>query len=282
MTSIVSTSYASGTVLNALATGIGCAFAIDLKTRVKLKVDEDLRSSFVVGGDKNSNLIATRILSTFGIKAEIRIKSEIPVGVGLGSSSAFLNGLIVSAMKAIGEELNAFRILRANARFALEFGMSFTGAFDDASASLLGGLVVSDNYRMKLYKREILNDYYAAILIPFDLERMKVNFKEIRKRSLEIVHLLKFLFSNRYDKVMIENTKFYANVLGYPLEIVKKPWKEGICCGLSGNGPSFVGFGKKDEMKVLANYWNDFGKVKVRKIQNKSPERIEIPDYLFL
>ena len=43
--------------------------------------------------------------------------------------------------------------------------------------------------------------------------------------------LLKFLFSNRYDKVMIENTKFYANVLGYPLEIVKKEaekWKKNM------------------------------------------------------
>jgi len=171
--------YAAGTVLNALPTGIGSAFGIEMMTAVKLKPSEEIR--VIVNGTERKSIVAQRILLSMGIMAEVFVESEIPSGSGLGSSSAFVNALICAVKKMRGEELNAFDILRSNARFSIEAGISYTGAFDDASASLLGKFVVSDNRKMRLIR---IDDFegYSAVLIP-EFGRAEVDWKRLRENA---------------------------------------------------------------------------------------------------
>ncbi len=269
--------YAAGTVLNALPTGVGSAFGIEMYTTVKLKPSDELR--VVVNGVERKSIVAQRILNSMGVTAEVIVESEIPGGSGLGSSSAFVNALICAVKKMRSEELDAFEILRSNARFSLEAGISYTGAFDDASASLLGGFVVSDNRKMRLIR---IDDFegYSAVLIP-NFSRAKVDWKRLRESASEVSGAVEAAMKGDYCEAMRLNTAYICKMLGYPLEIAEEGWKEGVCCGVSGNGPSYVAFGNKNEMEALAEIWSDYGKVYVRKVADKPAEDVVIPEAIF-
>ncbi len=269
--------YAAGTVLNALPTGIGSAFGIEMHTVVELKPSEEIK--VVVNGIERKSIIAQRILQSIKVRAEVLVESEIPGGSGLGSSSAFVNALICAAKKMRGERLDAFEILRANARFSLEAGISYTGAFDDASASLLGKFIVSDNRKMRLIR---LDDFegYSAVLIP-NFGRSRVDWKKLRENANEVKKGVDAAKKGDYCEAMRINTEYICKILGYPLEIAEQGWKKGYCCGLSGNGPSYVAFGSRNEMEELEEIWSDYGKVYVRKVANRPAEDVVIPEAIF-
>ncbi|MEM1578932.1 MAG: shikimate kinase [Archaeoglobaceae archaeon] len=269
--------YAAGTVLNALATGIGCAFGIDLMIKVKFKPDSE--NILIVNGEERDANIVEKILSNFEKKGCVIIKSEIPERSGLGSSSAFINALLSEILEE-EERRWAHKRLRLNAELSLKAGISYTGAFDDASASLLGGFVVSDNYRMALYDW-FIERMYAAILIP-EFKRGLVDWERIKKEGKKLEKILAKLKEHKFCEVMKENTKFYCEMIGYPLEIAERVWKEEICCGLSGNGPAFVALGSKSDAATAKAMWEDYGKVKIQRIPQKPAESVSITPELFI
>ncbi|WP_048064249.1 shikimate kinase [Archaeoglobus fulgidus] len=269
--------YAAGTVLNALPTGIGSAFGIEMHTIVKLRPSDELK--VFVNGVERRSIVAERILNSMDVTAEVIVESEIPGGSGLGSSSAFVNALICAVKKMKGEELNAFEILRSNARFSLEAGISYTGAFDDASASMLGGFVVSDNRKMRLIRTDEFEGY-SAVLIP-KFSRGKVDWRRLRERASEVEGAVEAAMRGEYCKAMKLNTEYICKMLGYPLEIAEKGWEKGICCGISGNGPSYVAFGSKNEMEALAETWGEYGRVYVRRVADEPAEDVVIPTPFF-
>ncbi|MDW7989784.1 MAG: shikimate kinase [Archaeoglobaceae archaeon] len=269
--------YAAGTILNALATGIGCAFGIDLDLKVKIKSDSE--NTLVVNGEKRNGEILKKILSHFDEKFYVVVRSRIPERSGLGSSSAFLNALL-SAMMKRHKELSAAEILKLNADISLKAGMSYTGAFDDASASLLGGFVISDNYRRKLRDWFIMRKY-VAILIP-EFKRGHVDWEKIKKESYRLRNVDIKLKEHKFCEVMIDNTKFYCEMIGYPKEIAERLWKENVCCGLSGNGPAYVAFGEKDEIVIAKEIWSDYGEVLIKKVPEKPSENVIITQELFI
>ncbi|MEM0316038.1 MAG: shikimate kinase [Archaeoglobaceae archaeon] len=266
--------YAKGTILNALATGMGSAFAIDLTLSVRVKQDSE--SCLIVNGEERDSSVAERVLNKFGIKARVKVKSEIPEKSGLGSSSAFLNALIC----AVTERKIASEILSLNSELSLKAGISYTGAFDDASASLLGGFVISDNYRRVLWDW-VIKKAFVAVLLP-EFRRKDVDFEKIQRESYKLKGIDSKLRKHEFFDVMRENTIFYAELLGYPLEIVEKLWKEKICCGLSGNGPAFVAFGTKSDVATANEFWSSYGKVLIRKVPEKPAESIVITPELFV
>ncbi|MCS7143865.1 MAG: shikimate kinase [Archaeoglobaceae archaeon] len=273
---MIGKAYAAGTILNALATGIGCAFGIDLKTIAKVKIDSE--NVFIVNGENRNPEILNKILSHFGIKAQVILKSDIPERSGLGSSSAFINAVLCAIMKK--EDLFAHKILRLNAELSLKAGISYTGAFDDASASLLSGVVLSDNYKMKLYSW-IPFTKRTAVLIP-EFKRGKVDWDKIKSQGERLKNALEKLKKLEFREVMVENTKFYCEMIGYPLEIAERLWKEDICCGLSGNGPAFVAIGNDDEISTAKEVWKEYGEVIIGKIPEKPAEEVVITSDLFI
>ncbi|MEM2726682.1 MAG: shikimate kinase [Archaeoglobaceae archaeon] len=274
---MIGKAYAAGTILNALATGVGCAFGIDLKTTAKVKIDSE--NALIVNGEDRNPAILEKILSQFDIKARVVLKSSIPEKSGLGSSSAFINSVLCAIMKR-KEDLFAHEILRLNAQMSLKAGISYTGAFDDASASLLSGIVVSDNYKMKLYSWTPFTNK-TAILIP-EFKRGKVDWDKIKSNGDRLKHALENLKKLKFCEVMFENTKFYCEMIGYPIEIAERLWKERIFCGLSGNGPAFVAIGSSDDISTAKEIWKEYGEVIVSKIPEKPAERVVITSDLFM
>lgn len=270
--------YGAGTVVNALATGKGAAFAISLITKLKVELGgKDV--TFILNGEEKRSEVAERVLRSFGSGGVVEVESEIPQGSGLGSSSAFMNALITACLKARGERLNARRILTANSRISLEMGISYTGAFDDASASLLGGLVVTDNLAMRILKWEELRSS-CLILLP-EWERGEVNLREIRRNPEPAETAIKEVLAGSIRQAMLLNSLHYCRVLGYTFQPVEIAARYDVSAGLSGNGPTFLALGNRKELKRLASEWQEFGKVEIAEVVNEKAERVEVPASLF-
>lgn len=269
--------FAAGTIVNALATNYGSAFALDLVTNVKLRFENDLKENIVYeDGKKVKNQIVDRLLTAIKKKAIVEIESKIPRQSGLGSSSAFMNALILAIFKELNEELNAHTILTMNARISLEMGISYTGAFDDASASLLGGIVVTNNSKMKILKWD-KKSAKALVLIP-TWQRNDVLIDEIKKDVEFIKKAIKEALDGKYRDAMLHNSLHYCSALKYPLEPLNVALNYDVAAGLSGNGPCYVAFGNVDE---LYKAWKEFGEVVKTRIVNESAEKLTIPYYLF-
>ncbi len=269
--------FAAGTIVNALATNYGSAFALDLVTNVKLRFENDLKENIVYeDGKKVKNQIVDRLLTAIKKKAIVEIESKIPRQSGLGSSSAFMNALILAIFKELNEELNAHTILTMNARISLEMGISYTGAFDDASASLLGGIVVTNNSKMKILKWD-KKSAKALVLIP-TWQRNDVLIDEIKKDVEFVKKAIKEALDGKYRDAMLHNSLHYCSALKYPLEPLNVALNYDVAAGLSGNGPCYVAFGNVNE---LYKAWKEFGEVVKTRIVNESAEKLTIPYYLF-
>ncbi len=273
-----SKSFAAGTVVNALATFKGVAFGIDLTTRVTFS-EGDERGFYVASqGRIERSPVAEKIMRNSEIEGGIfEVESEIPRKSGLGSSSAFMNAMILCAFKTMDLDLRGDRILRLNARMSLEAGMSYTGAFDDASASLLGGFVFSDNLKMKLYRR-IEAEGEVAILFP-EWKRGEIDLERIRGDVGSLEKAFRLAMEGKFREAMLLNSMHYCQKIGLPLDPVYAVQSFDVSTGLSGNGPSYVAFGNDAER--VAEVWESFGDVIMREMVSEPCDDVVIPESLF-
>jgi shikimate kinase len=157
----------AGTIINAIATYKGSAFGIDLWTYAEVELGDDFRgigSELEEEAECDTRLIercVELVLRKFDLplRGYVKTKSEVPMGSGLKSSSAAANAAVVATLDALGEEakaeIGALDAIQIGVKAALDVGVSITGAFDDACASLLGGIVITDNKKMELINRTV-------------------------------------------------------------------------------------------------------------------------------
>ena len=267
--------YSAGTIINALATGYGCAFGLDLRMRVRVDFEVD-DNVIIEDGIERKSVVLDTVLNYFGLNAVVEVRSEIPKGSGLGSSSAFLNVLLLAIYKHLSKPLNAEDILRLNAKLSLKCGISYTGAFDDASASLLGGIVLTNNVNMQILRWEF-KKAKAVVLIP-NFERGEIDLGKIRGDTSLVKKAVEFARRGDYKNAMYYNTLHYCRAIGYPLEIVEVVKDLDCCCGLSGNGPCFVAFG---DVKEVREVWKAYGDVIETKIVNEPCDDVVVTSNLF-
>ena len=154
---------AAGTVLNALATETGAAFAIDEYTRATVELDGGGEVTADVAEDPDADMrlieeCVAAVTDRFGDGegGHVRTESEVPMAAGLKSSSAAANATVLAALSALeaADELDRADACRLGVDVAREVGVTVTGAFDDASASMLGGVTITDNATDELLARE--------------------------------------------------------------------------------------------------------------------------------
>ena len=240
------------TIVNAIAAGKGCAVGVDLRTwaEVELVPGEGVEVRMDGLPDEPVKLVelcVQAVLERFSIKkrAMVRTGSQIPVSRGLKSSSAAANAVILAALDALQAEMTATDVLRMNADVSMSAGVSVTGAMDDAAASLLGGVVFTDNHARTLIRRERF-DLCDRVVIAVP-ERM------IRKSGLprERIVLYRALaeeafrlaWNGEYVKAMTLNSLIYGAALGLDQELPIKALRAGaVASGISGTGPAVASF----------------------------------------
>ncbi len=249
----IATATAAVTVANALPTGVGCAIGIDLQaTAVVDAVPADGASAEVeVVGSEATPLVRealARGLSTaFPARAmhvRLQVTSHIPPAVGLKSSSAVASSIYLAARRAAGHNPPADEVARASAEAGRAAGVSATGAYDDAYAGLVAGIVITDNRRDQVLDlgpvpAGLAVDLYVPEVPHRPAPEMSAAF---RARASEVADLPGLLRERRWWDAMRRNSEFVESVLEYPYRAPRAELTAGgaVGVGVSGLGPTLV------------------------------------------
>ena len=266
----------AATILNAVATWKGSAFGICLKTTAEVELDGSSEVRGDIPGIDTTLVVrcVELVLAKFGLECGgvVRTRSEIPVASGLKSSSTAANAAVLATLDAIGEEMDLVEAAKIGVAAAREAGVTITGALDDALASMLGGVVVTDNRNMKLLKRELL-DSEVLLLVP---EKKLFSKETDISRSRLIAPLAEIAYDlamkGDYGRAMTLNGFIYCSALGLsaePLLLALEAGAKGA--SLSGTGPSYAALVDADNMDVLESRWSDLGGRVIKTKVNNNP-----------
>ncbi len=254
----------AATILNAVATWKGAAFGIDLKTRAEV----ELNNSGLIRGDVpgvDTSLIERSVQMVqehlgYGYGAVVRTSSEIPVAGGLKSSSTAANAAVLATLDALQEEMDLIEAAKIGVAAARAVGVTITGALDDALASMLGGVVVTDNRSMQLLRREELS-CPVMLLVP---EKKLFSRDTDVSRSRLIAPLADVAFDlamrGDYYRAMTLNGLAYCAALRLPAEpmlLALEAGAKGV--SLSGTGPAYAAIIDEDKMDGLESAWRPLG-----------------------
>ena len=254
---------AAGTVLNALANGYGSAFAIDADTEATVHLDDSGEVTGEVAGepDADTRLVercVERVLEGHGDAAtggSVHTQSEVPMASGLKSSSAAANATVLATLDALGVDgVDRLVACRIGVEAARDVGVTITGAFDDASASMLGGVTVTDNRADELLHRD-QPDWDVLVYTPderaFSADADVARCERVAPMA-DVVYEL--ATDGDYERAMTLNGLAFCAALGYPTE----PIVEGLpdaAVSLSGTGPSYTAVGDRATLESLAERW---------------------------
>jgi shikimate kinase len=254
----------AATILNAVANWKGSAFGVGLRTEAEVI----LNSSGKVKGDVpgvDTRLVVRcveKILERFGrgLGATVRTRSEVPVASGLKSSSTAANASVLAALDALGAEMDLFEAAVIGVSAAKEVGVTITGALDDALASMLGGVVVTDNREMKLLRREETDS--AVILLVPDKKVLSKDTDVGRSRLVAPLADVAFdlALKGDYGRAMTLNGLMYCAALGFSAEPIMAALKAGAWgASLSGTGPAYAALAPDDKVDEISFAWEGLG-----------------------
>ena len=281
----------AGTIINAIATLKGAAFGIDLWTEAEVELGADLkvvrgeivhdREDEAPGDTRLIERCVELVLRKFDLPlgAYVKTRSEIPIGSGLKSSSAAANAAVAATLNAIGAEVNtltgALEAVRIGVDAALDTGVSITGAFDDACASALGGIVITDNEKRVLMKR-VERDASVLIFVPrAQAFTADTNVRRSKVIAPWIGRAHEWALEGQFDEAMTLNGFLYCAALDFDPEPMLRALECGVTgVSLSGTGPSFVAvLNEQEELEErVKEAWQSMpldGQLLKRRIQNK-------------
>ena len=268
---------AAGTVLNALANGFGSAFAIDAYTSAEVTLTADETEAGFTGEvaeapDADTTLVERCValtVETYGDRAEgrvtgghVRTESEVPMAGGLKSSSAAANATVLATLDALDVPVGdgMYAVSRETAcllgvQAARDAGVTVTGAFDDASASMLGGVTVTDNTEDELLAREAV-EWDVLVYTPDErafsadadvarCQRVAPVADEVRDMALD----------GRYGRAMTVNGFAFCAALGFPADPMVEALPDVAGVSLSGTGPSFTAVGEREVLERVRADW---------------------------
>ena len=270
----------AGTVLNALATGTGAAFGIDVETRATVRLDrsrDDVSGTIAEDPDADTTLIERCVALAIerwgdGEGGTVRTDSDVPLAAGLKSSSAAANASVLATCDALGlrvgtvgddtdPDVTRLEACRLGVRAARDAGVTVTGAFDDATASMLGGVCLTDNDDDRLRSREAV-DWDVLVWTP--PERAYSADADVDRCGdvASMADLVGDLAADgRYTDAMSVNGLAFSAALGFDTDpaVEAMPLSSGV--SLSGTGPSVVAVAVHDapdtDLDALADRWAD-------------------------
>ncbi|HWG91161.1 MAG TPA: shikimate kinase [Candidatus Thermoplasmatota archaeon] len=275
-------------VVNAIATGRGASMAIDLPLTATVTLHEhtsEIRVTMTPDASEDPRLaqevvraVCARVGVAYG--ADIHTESAIPVSRGLKSSSAAANaiGLATNAALAYleGKTLPEREVLEAGIDAALKAGVTVTGAYDDACASLLGGLCVTDNRERRLFHRHEMPDGLQAVLLIPPAKTRKSSVKGLPYGAIAPMAALAhdLVMSRRVNEAMTLNGLAYGPLYGVDPQLTVRSLEAGaLSASVSGTGPAFAALAPPDALDRVKGALSQFpGDLLVVPVTNKKAE----------
>ncbi len=270
----------SATVINAISTGSGSAFGIDLHVTAEASLKESgiKCSSNPYVNPLLMELCVKKVLDYHGLNSGIRVKtsSTLPVASGLSSSSATSNAVVMSTTRLLEEEfelkpMSDMKILNMAIDASLEAGVTITGAFDDASASFFGGLTITNNLKREIIYHEKMEKQNILIYMP---DRKSLTAQSDVKRMKLLAPWVNIAFQQTLQgdiyNALTLNGILYCAALGFDSNIALDALDAGaIASGLSGTGPSFVAVVNEKNRENVQEAWKAYpGNIIATKIDN--------------
>lgn len=258
----------SATVVNAIATGKGAAFGIDLRVRAEVELTDEAGkiTGRVIGAPRESpSLIETcarKALGFFGLDrthgAEVKTTSEVPIAVGLSSSSAAANAVVLATFAALGKKARAKNVLNLAVDAAFDAGVTVTGAFDDASASYFGQGVVTDNLKRRVLKRFSLEPGLDVLIQvpPSKMPTAKFDKGAVKPiaKFVDVAHE-QALLGNTFGALTL-NGLLYSIALNRDPSIAFDALAAGaLAAGLTGTGPATVAIARSKNTNAIKRAW---------------------------
>ena len=271
-------------IVNAIATGKGATLGISLQVEA---VIEATAGTGIYYENKESSLSARLIRSVIekavpkndlqNSKITISLKSEIPSGYGLKSSSAISSIVSLACAKLFKPQINDLEVLRHGVEASIESRVSITGAFDDACACYFGGFVVTDNYNQKIVKSEKASeDLSAVIFIP--RSRKRGNIRKLKVLDGVFAQAWTLASNSDYWNAMLLNGLATSTILHSDPRILTSVVEAGaLAASVSGNGPSVAAIAKKDNVPSVRRAFSSLnGTTMVSPINNQKAEVYEV------
>jgi len=270
----------AGTVLNALATGTGAAFGIDVETRATVELDpaaDGVDGEIAEDAAADAGLIERCVaLATErwgdGEGGRVRTDSDVPLAAGLKSSSAAANATVLATCDALGlgvgddpddpaVDVTRLEACRLGVRAAREAGVTVTGAFDDATASMLGGVTVTDNGADELRTRETV-DWDVLVWTPperaYSADADVARCEAVAPMADLVADLA---LDGRYGEAMTVNGLAFSAALGFDADPAVEAMPHATAVSLSGTGPSVVAVAApgdpETDLDAVADAWVD-------------------------
>jgi shikimate kinase len=244
-------SHGAVTIVNAMATGRGAALGVGLKTHAVVALTnrpgEFVARNLTDPRENNqlAKVTAQSVFRRFGVDkrfgAVIKTDSNIPIAVGLKSSSAASNAVALASLRALGKNLSDLAVVRLGVEASFRAGVTLTGAFDDATACYFGGVVVTDNVKRRILKRFRPEGRLRVLIhVPkrkkYTCDVNRDSFRSIRP-IIQTAH--RSALRGDYWNSMTLNGLMYSMALGYDTKTTTTAIESGaLAAGLTGKGPA--------------------------------------------
>ena len=264
----VASACGSATVVNAIASGRGAAFAVDLRVRAEVELtkpgkiigriaDHPRESAKLIEICVKKVLKHLKLDRKYG--AKVTTRSQVPIAVGLSSSSAAANATVLATFAALGKKPQPMTALNLGIDAAMESGVTITGAFDDASASFLGGGVVTDNIKRKMLKRFDVDPKLRVLIHvpPKKFYTSQTDVKKVKKFAnfVNVAHALA-LEGDAFSALTM-NGLIYSRALGHDPVIAIEALDAGAtAAGLTGTGPAVVALAEPKDVVNIKKVWS--------------------------
>jgi shikimate kinase len=244
-------SYGAITIMNAVASGRGATASVCLTTSAEVEL-EPVRGpwEFFLNEERySSDLVFKSVsyaLSSLGydmrdFSGRVRLHSDIPIGVGLKSSSSCSVAVILATLDLFGvKDYKELEVLGMSARASSESGVSLTGAHDDAASCLLGGVNVTDNREGVILLSRKVRQLDVVICMPGEKSRRSILHSiELGRYRGVADQILRMVLSGRFWEAMTLNGLLYSALMGYDSSLAIVAIERGaLGSGLSGTGPA--------------------------------------------
>ncbi len=266
-------------IVNAIPTCKGSTLGIGLGMSVNVSMRDGGSGIITVntGSTDFVHNIIKRIIPYGILKSkdiDIEIRSRIPVGYGLKSSSALSNAIALACHRLVdahddshgydGITARDIHIIGDAVSASIESKVSITGAFDDACACYFGGIFVTDNYARRILKYEKVDEgINVVILLPMGIKRSDP--MKLRQPLLveHFNHAVRLAEDGRYWDAMVLNGLLVSSLLSIPYHLVLEALENGaLAAGISGNGPAVTAITDSEKKASdIASSWQNYGEV---------------------
>lgn len=279
----------AATIVNAIATGKGAAFGISLETDAIVEIEEGKGDVSVKESSEGHDLVAgcVRSIATKAagkeVRGEVHIRSEIPISRGLKSSSAVSNAVVLATARALGKDVQDMVLILAGIEESVKAGVTVTGAFDDASACFMGGVVLTNNRSFTVLGQGHLDPDLEVLLHVPDRKITKASVKSLdfSPITVQIERAFDLAIRGEYLKAMELNSKAYAKVLDVSEEVAEAARLNGaLGAGISGTGPATTVVCSRTDVGTLTKVLGRFDGSILRARINNTPAK-EVAPRLF-